>query len=298
MAEHDPYDPFNPGDPYNPYNPPAPQQSTYIPPSPQQQPQPVYQQPGYQQPGYQQPVYPQPVYPQPDQTGQPPRKNRTVAIVLGIIGGFILCCCLSCLGLYLIGSTVTEDIPDGQTSVDNSQSLSDPEPAEPTPAPTPPADPKPDGGSLSGFKKVGNEEVGYVEIPESWVKFAGDASDRGSRFADVFGEQVKTTQFSSASGDQIITLYAIDTDAIGAKAFDTNIFANMDMNGYSDLRRAMVDTIPGYTTYVAGGLPDDRMAFVCWCFEDGLGKTHYIALDAPRDSPNWLAEIPQTFTLE
>jgi hypothetical protein len=294
MAEQDPYDPFNPGNSYNPYNQPGPQQSTYIPPSLLQQPQQTYQQPGYQ-PGYQQPGYQQPGYPPPNQMQQPPRKNRTVAIVLGIIGGLLLCCCLSCLGLYLIGSTADQIELTEQANPDNSQSLRDP---KPEPTPTLPADPESDNDSTANTKKVGNDEVGYVEVPKTWVEFKGGASDRGSLFANVFGESIETTQFSSAAGDKIITLYAIDTDIIGAKEFDTNIFANMDMAGYDDLRRAATDTIPGYTAYVAGGLPDDKMAFVCWCFEDGLGKTHYIALDAPRDSPNYLAEIPASFTLE
>jgi hypothetical protein len=219
------------------------------------------------------------------------RKKHTLAIVLGIIGGLLLCVCLSCLGLYLIGSSFEQAETRGQEAGD-SQIQDNPQ-LEPPPLTNPESD-----NGFADTKKVGNDEMGYIEVPKDWIESVGDINSLGTLFAHTSSEPVVTAQFSNPAGDQIVTLYAIDTDKMGAKEFESFIYMNMDMNGYTQLYRAASDLISGYTAYLARGFTEDGRMLVFCCFEDGLGTTHYIAVEMTSDAPRGLGEIPLSFSLE
>jgi hypothetical protein len=232
------------------------------------------------------------MYPPPNQVQQQPRKKHTVAIVLGIIGGLILCACLSCLGLYFVGS-ILEQAETREQGAGGHQAQD-----TPRPEPPPPPVPESDEDDVADTKKVGNAEMGYIEVPKDWVESVGSADSLGTLFARTSGEPVVTAQFSNPAGDQIVTLYAIDTEKMGAKEFESLIFVNMDANGYTQLYRAASDLISGYTAYLARGFTEDGRMLVFCCFEDGLGTTHYIAVEMTRDAPRDLGKIPLSFSLE
>lgn len=114
MSTSGPYDPNQPPTPppYSPYPP------TYPGAAPGQ---PLYGQPPYGQPPYGQPYGAPPMYPA--YPGYPPpqpqkNSNRTLWIILGVVGGVLLLACLACVGIvYVVGQQVASSPLLGSTVV-------------------------------------------------------------------------------------------------------------------------------------------------------------------------------------
>jgi ABC-type cobalt transport system substrate-binding protein len=262
----------NPYDPYDPYNQQSPQQ------------QPPYPAPGAVQAppaGEQPPQYPPP-NPSYAPAPEPPKKKKTVLIVILVIAAVLLCCCLVIAGFAWIGYTADKEQQTTTTVIDPS-----PDPTQkPTPEPAPAPEPDPSAAEFADTKKVGNEKVGYVEVPSTWVNFQ-----------DLEGSG--TTQFSNGIGTQIVSMDALNTDEVTAYDYAQALAMVLEDDGMEELTLATVYDIPGYEAYqVYGVYYDQGTVLVCWVFEDGKGITHYLAVEGPVDSPFELFEIPQSFTLK
>jgi hypothetical protein len=215
----------------------------------------------------------------------PPKKKKTALIVVSIVVGVLLICCLIFAVLAWIGYTAEKNESKQPASTSTTQVEPTPSPT-PEPAPAPDPEPEPSAAEFADTKKVGNEKVGYVEVPSTWVNFK-----------DLEGSG--TTQFSNGIGTQIVSMDALNTDDVTAYDYAQALAMVLEDDGMQELTLATVHDIPGYEAYqVYGVYYEQGTVLVCWVFEDGTGITHYLAVEGPVDSPFELFEIPQSFTLK
>ena len=131
-------------------------------------------------------------------------------------------------------------------------------------------------------QRVGNDEFGYITIPENWAKFV-----------DVDGNS--TLQYSYAN-IYIATLYAVPTTQIDAYNYASNIMNKLKSDGVQNVQGATVN-VGKYSAYqVYGYYANENVWLVCWFFETEEGKTHYISIEGPdRNSEHF--NIPNSFSL-
>lgn len=133
-------------------------------------------------------------------------------------------------------------------------------------------------------KTVGNNTLGYVEIPEEWVKFQDVNAVRG-------------LQYSSEDAKYIITLDAMATSEVGAETYAKAVAAQLSKEGVKDLQGARIQ-ISNYNAYqVSGYYEKDKIWLYVWCFEAEDGNTHYIGIEGPDDNSEYF-KIFKTFTLK
>ena len=125
-------------------------------------------------------------------------------------------------------------------------------------------------------KYVGTDEYGYVKVPNNWVKF--NDIDGNSSF-----------QYSDPSTKYIVSLYSYPTSQVSAYDFANSVYnkelTNKEMEGITSAK-VTVNKYEAYQVY--GYYPDSKTYLVMWFFEDGEGKTHYIALEGGEDLPDYL----------
>ena len=163
-------------------------------------------------------------------------------------------------------------------------------PAEPTPETTEP-EPTPettDSGTSSPtvFEKpstptstlvVGDDTLGYVEIDSTWLPFQDT------------DPTVTATQFSDEEGSYILSLDTVvwpDEVAAADRTAEmaaTNIWNNLEVQGYSETSGATVDfpnvDLDVYEVY--GFYDDGEGVLICWLMDDDQGVTHYMSLEGP-----------------
>lgn len=131
-------------------------------------------------------------------------------------------------------------------------------------------------------KRVGNDEFGYITVPENWAKFM-----------DIDGNS--TLQYSYANV-YIATLYAIPTTQVSAYTYAVNIMNKLKSDGVQNVQGATVN-VGKYTAYqVYGYYSNENIWLVCWFFEAEDGKTHYISIEGPDSSSEYF-NIPNSFSL-
>lgn len=145
--------------------------------------------------------------------------------------------------------------------------------------------------SYNESKTIGNDEYGYVKVPNDWVEFH-----------DVNGNNM--VQYSYA-GVYIVSLYAYDGSQYSAKDYATAYATEMkkdesaflvDMKSYTENLNDMYDAY-----IVSMSFPDDNSELYTYWFEAEDGKVHYIAIEGPEKleekSFYEFVEIADTFTL-
>ncbi len=150
--------------------------------------------------------------------------------------------------------------------------------------PTPSADPNP--STLNGDTKiVGNDDFGYLEIPNNWVDFH-----------DVDGSD--SLQWSYGLS-YIVSLYAFGDKAEGtakeyADSYMAQKKADSSVTGVTGATVTIGDK-KQYTAYqVYMYYPADSTYLVTYWFETEDGNVHYIALEGPEGVENYTS-IPESF---
>lgn len=135
----------------------------------------------------------------------------------------------------------------------------------------------------SNTQRVGNDEFGYVTVPNNWYRFYDP-------------DALSTFQYSYAS-IYIVTLYAKNKSELSAKDYATNSMYNMKQEGAENVTGATV-SLGKYTAYqVYGYYRSENIWLVSWHFEAEDGKVHYISMEGPDASSEYF-KIPETFSLK
>lgn len=155
----------------------------------------------------------------------------------------------------------------------------------------------PSDAGEEGMQVVGNETVGYVSVPDTWVKFTD--LDGGTDF-----------QYSNIEGTAIITMNIFDTKGLSDEqkaALDTrsaasSVWYNLENNDVTDISGATVKigTYDALQVYGSFTSEDHGLAsyIVCWIFEDENGIMHYVSAEAPVESASEVVSyVESSFTL-
>lgn len=136
----------------------------------------------------------------------------------------------------------------------------------------------------SESRKVGSAQLGYVTVPNDWLKFIDENGARG-------------IQYSDKDGQYIITLDALSTSEIDAETFATGKASLLEKEGVKDLAGTVVD-FGKYKAYQVKGYYEDVGVWLqLWCFEAEDGYTHYVGIEGPDQNSEYF-KIPFTFTLK
>jgi hypothetical protein len=172
------------------------------------------------------------------------------------------------------------------------ESVDPPKRELPDPAPpeneTPDDEDSDDENRTDSTKKVGDNENGYVEVPEDWITFY-DEDAPGS------------TQYCNSTGTQIVTLRTYGTSTeYDPKTMASAIYAKFEAENYLGIESAIAYDIQDYTAYKVYGIePNSRTLIIIWFFEDENGIAHFLSIEGPiSDTPKEVFYIPETFTLK
>lgn len=145
---------------------------------------------------------------------------------------------------------------------------------------------------------IGNEAMGYVTIPSTWIKFV-----------DVDGGT--DLQYSNAGGTDIITLNIFDDAGLteeqkaklDAESAASSVWYNLEQNDVTDITGARV-TLGGFEAFQCYGMfiSEDfgiESMIVCWIFEDESGVLHYISAEGPMMSVmEVVSYVENSFTMK
>ena len=130
---------------------------------------------------------------------------------------------------------------------------------------------------------VGNDTVGYVSVPNTWVKFMD--VDGGTDF-----------QYSDANGTAIITMNIIDDTGLSEsqkaemdlESVATSVWYNLEKSGVIEIEGAKVNLSTFEARQVYGFFKSEdaglASCIVCWIFKDENGVLHYVSAEAPVES--------------
>lgn len=147
--------------------------------------------------------------------------------------------------------------------------------------------------SSSGFynesntKRIGNDTVGYIDVPSEFVEF----KEIGGLTGVVDG-----VQYSDPTGIAVFTLSAYKNSDLTAEQAANNAYLNCQAESGSEVKGAEVD-IAGYKAkQVYTYYENDGKFLVIWAFEtsDHDDYTHYLSIEFP-DSYRNIWELNETF---
>jgi len=199
------------------------------------------------------------------------RKNSILRILAALSAVVILCFTLNgCGGNDPAPAPAPEPAPQTEEQ-GSSQQVDSPE------SPESPAAPEGSGSEEGSAQpeqiatiRVGNDTVGWVDVPEDWVVFT-----------DVEGGD--DFQYSDRSGSRIVTLNVVEADpSYTTEDVAYAIWDNLDESGMQDSEGAVV-TLAGRQAYQIYGAFDDGIVLVVWLVEDDAGTIHYVAIEGPAD---------------
>lgn len=118
--------------------------------------------------------------------------------------------------------------------------------------------------------RVGNDDFGYISIPNTWVNFK-----------DVNGNS--TLQYTD-NGSWIVTIYAMPTTQMTAEAWANSVYKAIVNNGGQNIQTS-TSTIDVYNALkITAYYPKQKKYLATWFFESKAGKTHYLAIEGPESS--------------
>lgn len=144
---------------------------------------------------------------------------------------------------------------------------------------------------VSNTKTVGNDDYGYITIPNNWVKFT-----------DIDGND--SIQYSYA-GSYIVSLNRIDANGYTAKDYASNYMYNKQNDtSVTGVTGATVTVgknkeYTGYQVYMY--YPTESIYLITYWFDTNDGKVRYIALEGPETLNDVeiydFLTIPESFSL-
>ena len=140
---------------------------------------------------------------------------------------------------------------------------------------------------LGETMRVGDPDLGYVDVPATWVEFTDvDAPD--------------TFQYSDSSGKNIITLYTLEPDELGfdgtledlAYTYASSLAAEYASDERDDveLDGAYRETMDGHEAYIVVTSWDDGTSMVSYVVA-GDERVHCIALEGDPSTVYTLEEL-------
>ena len=125
-------------------------------------------------------------------------------------------------------------------------------------------------------QRVGSKQLGYVNIPSSWLKFRD------------LDETVKDLQYSDPSGKTIVTMNLFDKTGLskedarnfGAEEAASNVWTNLKNSGSPDIQGSTVK-LQHYDAFQVSAVYPDGSRLVAWLFEAEDNEIHYIAVESP-----------------
>lgn len=136
---------------------------------------------------------------------------------------------------------------------------------------------------VDNTKVVGNDTLGYVTIPGSWVKFIEEGGTRA-------------LQYSSKDGTYIVTLDALSSTDISAEEYALGKANELKKDGVTNIKGATV-TLGKYDAYEVYGFHDTVKSWVLvYFFEAEDGYTHFVGVEGP-DQTSDAFRIPYSFSL-
>ncbi|WP_066308939.1 hypothetical protein [Bacillus sp. FJAT-29814] len=122
------------------------------------------------------------------------------------------------------------------------------------------------------MKKVGEEEYGYVHVPNDWVKFV-DVNPNTSY------------QVSSTDTKKIISINVFEDAGQDAnlETYATIVWTNMEKNGGKDIQGAKVKLGDYDALQVYGVYNNGTMFLVTWVFQAEDGKYRYVSAEGPKE---------------
>ena len=132
--------------------------------------------------------------------------------------------------------------------------------------------------STMDFKRIGSEQLGYVNIPSSWLKFRD------------LDETVKDLQYSDPAGTTIVTMNLFDKKGLseedarnfGAEEAANNVWASLRNSGAADIQGSTVK-LKHYDTFQVSAIYSDGSRLVAWLFEAEDNEIHYVAVESPSE---------------
>lgn len=170
------------------------------------------------------------------------------------------------------------------------QQESTPESPEPTPESLEPASESlvsapeaPSSAATEEMKRVGNETVGYVSVPSTWVTFKDLNGGTDFQYSDVLGTQIITMNIFDDFG-----LSESQKAELTAENVAALVRYNLEMNGVEEIIES-TGALGAFDTHQLYGLftsEDHGLAscIVCWVFEDEKGIFHFVSAEAPLES--------------
>lgn len=199
---------------------------------------------------------------------------------LAVFLAFLLCFLLSGCALFdLAGFILHNAREESSSSSDLPEIQEEPSGESEQPfefdVPEPSESPVPD----LTVQEIGTQELGYLEVPEDWV-----------RFFDLDG--TSALQYSNPAGTSIITLDTFDLSGlteeekgmVTAEDAAGSVWYNMEGQDVTDITGARVtlNDLEAYQVY-GNFISEDfglDSCIVCWIFEGGDGVLHYVSAEA------------------
>lgn len=133
-------------------------------------------------------------------------------------------------------------------------------------------------GTLVDTQRVGDINVGFVNIPADYVTFHDAAGG-----TDL--------QYSDPSGTSIFTLNTFDMDSVpedqregfDARAAAEAVWSNIESAGAQNVEGAIVE-MAGVESYQVYGTYEDGTYLVCWLIGAPDGSIRYLAVEGPEDT--------------
>ena len=118
--------------------------------------------------------------------------------------------------------------------------------------------------------RVGDENYGYISIPNTWAQVAHKDGDYSLQYTDT--------------GSWVVTLYAINTSQRSASDYANMIYKSIQSSGGQSITtgKSVIDGYPAFT--ISAYYETQKKYLTTWFFESKMGKTHYLAIEGPTSS--------------
>ncbi len=139
-------------------------------------------------------------------------------------------------------------------------------------------------------QRIGSDEVGYVDVPDDFVKFKNDVD---------LGEG--TIQYSDANGKNIVTLQYFDDSRLDAELVAGSMYMQFeeDSNVDQDSLTSATVKLDGREAYqVYCYYPDEDIFVVTWSFTSPDDDyIHYVAVEFTSDNMDLFEMVEDTYSL-
>lgn len=224
-----------------------------------------------------------------NQNNQPPKKKPNWGLIIGlIVGGIVLFIIMVVLFIVLVFYIISKNYNEAEYVLDEyTYQITEDEYTEEINTEERTKEVTTEATEV-GYQRVGNDFVGYIDVPDDFVEF----TEAGS------GTNGTMVQYSDITGKCVVTMNAYDD--ISADEAANNLYYNLletdNAVDKDSIESAMV-TINGYDSYqIYCYYPSDGKFLVIWCFEtpEENDYTHYLAIEFDEEHID-LFDVNETY---